>query len=151
MIVVREATLDDAEMISNFQVAMAMETESFVLDKTTVSKGVKAVFEDEGKGKYFVAEKDSVVAGSLMITCEWSDWRNKAVWWIQSVYIMPEYRGQRIFSKMYEKIRTIVESNTQVAGIRLYVDLANNNAREVYKALGMNGEHYQLFEWMKEG
>ncbi|RLD90296.1 MAG: GNAT family N-acetyltransferase [Bacteroidetes bacterium] len=151
MIVVREATLDDAEMISNFQVAMAMETESFVLNKTTVSKGVKAVFEDEGKGKYFVAEKDSVVAGSLMITCEWSDWRNKAVWWIQSVYIMPEYRGQRIFSKMYEKIRIIVESNTQVAGIRLYVDLANNNAREVYKALGMNGEHYQLFEWMKEG
>ena len=151
MIVVREATLDDAEMISNFQIAMAMETESFVLDKTTVSKGVKAVFEDEGKGKYFVAEKDSVVAGSLMVTCEWSDWRNKAVWWIQSVYIMPEYRGQRIFSKMYEKVRTIVESNTQVAGIRLYVDLTNHNAREVYKALGMNGEHYQLFEWMKEG
>jgi GNAT superfamily N-acetyltransferase len=151
MIVVREATLDDAEMISNFQLAMAMETESFALDKTTVLKGVKAVFDDTGKGKYFVAEKDSVVAGSLMITCEWSDWRNKAVWWIQSVYVVPRLRGEKVFSRMYHYVKALVENDKEVAGLRLYVDLNNNNAREVYKALGMNGEHYQLFEWMKEG
>jgi len=151
MIVVREATLDDAEMISNFQVAMAMETESFVLDKTTVSKGVKAVFDDTGKGKYFVAEKDSVVVGSLMITYEWSDWRNKAVWWIQSVYVVPRLRGEKVFSRMYHYVKALIENDKEVAGLRLYVDLTNDNAREVYKALGMNGEHYQLFEWMKEG
>jgi len=151
MIVVREATLDDAEMISNFQLAMAMETESFALDKTTVLKGVKAVFDDTGKGKYFVAEKDSVVAGSLMITCEWSDWRNKAVWWIQSVYVVPRLRGEKVFSRMYHYVKALVENDKEVAGLRLYVDLNNNNAREVYKALGMNGEHYQLFGGMKEG
>ena len=150
MIVVREATIDDVELISNFQVAMAMETESFALDKATVLKGVKAVFDDSGKGRYFVTTEDNRVIGSLMITYEWSDWRNKTVWWIQSVYVVPPYRGKKVYSRMYHHVKVLIENDKEVAGLRLYVDLTNNHAREVYKALGMNGEHYQLFEWMKE-
>jgi len=151
MILVREAVIDDAEVISNFQVAMAMETESFGLDKNKVSRGVKAVFGDKSKGQYFVAMAGDRVIGSLMITYEWSDWRNQWVWWIQSVYIVPSYRGKKIFTKMYQTIKDSVEKEDTVAGVRLYVDLTNVHAREVYKAIGMNGEHYQLFEWMKEG
>ena len=151
MIVVREAIIDDAEVISNFQVAMAMETESFVLDKNKVSKGVKAVFGDKSKGQYFVATAEGKVIGSLMLTYEWSDWRNRWVWWIQSVYIVSSYRGKKVFTKMYQTIKDSVEKDDAVAGVRLYVDLTNVHAREVYKAIGMNGEHYQVFEWMKEG
>ena len=150
MIVVRTATIDDAEIISDFQVAMALETESFTLDKNTVLKGVTAVFEEASKGQYFVASREDEVVGSLLITREWSDWRNQWVWWIQSVYIKPEYRGKKIFSTMYHKIKSLVINNDGVAGLRLYVDLSNQNARRIYEAIGMNGEHYQLFEWMKE-
>ncbi len=149
MIVVRKGTLDDAEIISDFQIAMALETESLTLDKSTVLKGVKAVFELPAKGQYFVAVDKNKVVGSLMITYEWSDWRNQWVWWIQSVYILPAFRGKKIFSRMYNHIKTLVINNDDVSGIRLYVDLTNSNARKVYQSLGMNGEHYQLFEWMK--
>ncbi len=150
MIVVRTATIDDAEIISDFQVAMALETELFTLDKNTVIKGVTAVFEEVSKGQYFVAAREDEVVGSLLITREWSDWRNQWVWWIQSVYIKPEYRKKKIFSTMYHKIKSLVINNDGVAGLRLYVDLSNQNARRIYEAIGMNGEHYQLFEWMKE-
>ncbi len=149
MIVVRKGTLDDAEIISDFQIAMALETESLTLDKSTVLKGVKAVFELPAKGQYFVAVDKNKVVGSLMITYEWSDWRNQWVWWIQSVYILPAFRGKKIFTQMYNHIKMLVINNDDVSGIRLYVDLTNSNARKVYQSLGMNGEHYQLFEWMK--
>ncbi len=150
MIVVRKGTLDDTEIISGFQIAMALETESLTLDKATVLKGVKTVFELPAKGQYFVAVDKNKVVGSLMITYEWSDWRNRWVWWIQSVYILPAFRGKKIFSRMYNHIKTLVANNDDVSGIRLYVDLTNSNARKVYQSLGMNGEHYQLFEWMME-
>jgi len=149
MVRIRTANVDDAEVISGFQLAMALETEQLSLDKGKVTSGVHAVFIDPKKGKYFVAEADKTVIASLLLTREWSDWRNQWVWWIQSVYILPEYRGKKIFSRMYRFIKNLVKTDSDAAGLRLYVDLSNKNAREVYKAIGMNGEHYQLFEWMK--
>ncbi len=150
MVRIRTANVDDAEIISGFQLAMALETEELALDRTKVTAGVHAVFLDPHKGKYFVAEVDKKVVSSLLLTPEWSDWRNQWVWWIQSVYILPEFRKKKIFSQMYGFIKDLVETDPEAAGLRLYVDLSNKNAREVYKAIGMDGEHYQLFEWMKE-
>ena len=137
------------ETIADFQVRMALETESIHLDKPTVIKGVSAVFNDNSLGQYFIAKKDDKVIASLMITYEWSDWRNAKVWWIQSVFVLPEYRRKGIFSKFYQYIKSIVNEDTSIGGLRLYVDKTNVSAQNTYNKVGMNGEHYQLFEWMK--
>lgn len=150
MVGIRIATIDDAATITDFQLAMALETEHLTLNKEKVTRGVIAVFNDSAKGKYFVAEAGKTVVASMLLTPEWSDWRNQWVWWIQSVYVVPAYRGKKVFSKLYSHIKKLIKTDPDAAGLRLYVDLTNNNAREVYKAIGMNGEHYQLFEWMKE-
>jgi GNAT superfamily N-acetyltransferase len=149
-IVTRKALPANWETIANFQLLMAKETEGIDLDRETVSKGVKAIFENPGLGQYFLAEVDGKMVASLMTTYEWSDWRNQMVWWLQSVYIMPDYRRIGIFRQMYEHIRQLVLENGNVSGIRLYVDLSNDNARKTYEAVGMDGEHYQVFEWMKD-
>jgi GNAT superfamily N-acetyltransferase len=145
----READRNDAETIVDFQIAMARETEDVALDRDICTRGVAAVFDDASLGRYFVAESDDRVVASLLITYEWSDWRNGVVWWIQSVYVRPENRRQRIYAAMYDQVKRIVESRDDVRGIRLYVDRRNVRAQEVYARLGMNGEHYQVFEWMK--
>lgn len=139
----------DAPVITDFQVKMAKETESVNLDKSTVNKGVISVFRDSQKGKYYVTTEGDIIVASMLITYEWSDWRNNWVYWLQSVYVLPEKRGQGIFKHMYEYILKQVKDNDEVAGLRLYVDLKNIAAREVYSKLGMNGDHYQIFEWMK--
>lgn len=145
----RDATLRDARCIIDFQVAMARETEEIELNRIVVSRGVEAVFEDRNLGRYFVAEAPDRLAGSLLITPEWSDWRNGVVWWIQSVYVIPEYRRRGIYAGLYTHVRKLAEAHEMVKGIRLYVDERNTAAQEVYRRLGMNGEHYRVFEWMK--
>ena len=145
----RDATPRDLLTIVDFQVAMARETESIELNRFVCTRGVEAVFEDHNLGRYFVAEDDGKVVGGLLITPEWSDWRNGIVWWIQSVYVRPEFRRRGIYGGLYQYVRGIVENNESVKGIRLYVDRRNTAAQEVYTRLGMNGEHYQVFEWMK--
>ncbi len=149
MIKVEEALRKHAGGLVEFQMAMAMETENLRLDRNLVEKGVKAVFDDVAKGKYFVALDDNKLIASLMITNEWSDWRNGNVYWIQSVYVLPEYRGKSVFKQMYLHIKDIVENVPGLSGIRLYVDKNNNRAQKVYNKIGMDGSHYQLFEWMK--
>jgi ribosomal protein S18 acetylase RimI-like enzyme len=149
MITVRPATLDDASVIIDFQLNMAMETEGLTLDYPTVTRGVHAVFEDSTKGSYYVAVDDEKIIGSLMTTYEWSDWRCGTVIWIQSVYIIKNYRGQGVYKKLYQYIQQLVTSESGYRGIRLYVDKTNLPAQRVYKKLGMNGEHYQVYEWMK--
>lgn len=146
----RDADRSDAATIVDFQVAMARETEELDLDRDICTLGVAAVFADASKGRYFVAEFDGQVIASLMITLEWSDWRNGVVWWIQSVYVKPEHRGQRVYAGLYEHVKSLVETMPDVRGIRLYVDRRNTRAQEVYRRCGMDGEHYQVFEWMKE-
>jgi len=151
---IRDAVIDDASTIVDFQIRMARETENLELDRAICSAGVRAVFADPARGRYLVAEETREasarhIIGSLMITSEWSDWRNGAVWWIQSVYVIPTARGQGVYRRMYEHIRQQVLASDNVRGLRLYVDLRNDAAQQVYRRLGMNGDHYTLFEWMK--
>ena len=143
----RDAQRTDAGDIVDFQIAMAQETEDFALDRATCTRGVAAVFDDPSKGRYFVADVDGRVVASLLITFEWSDWRNGNVWWIQSVYVRPEVRQKRIYGGLYEHVRKLAEAS-DVRGIRLYVDKRNTRAQEVYRRCGMNGEHYLVYEWM---
>ena len=149
MIDYRQATPSDVTVIVDFQLAMALETEELELDREVCSAGVQAVFDDPSRGRYFLAESADTVVASLMITYEWSDWRNGNVWWIQSVFVRPSFRGQRVYAGLYGHIQRLVQSDENVRGIRLYVDRRNVSAQKVYTRLGMNGEHYQVFEWMK--
>jgi len=146
----RDARHGDAGAIINFQLAMARETEELELDRDTCTRGVEAVFADPNRGRYFVAESEGRVVASLMITYEWSDWRNGVVWWIQSVYVIDELRGQGVYAGLYEYVQSLVKADESIRGIRLYVDRRNSRAQKVYARLGMNGEHYSVFEWMKE-
>jgi ribosomal protein S18 acetylase RimI-like enzyme len=145
----RDAVPADRDTIADFQMAMADETEGVALDREVLGRGVAAVFADPTHGRYFVAESDGTVVASLLITYEWSDWRNGTIWWIQSVYVRPDFRGRRVYTGLYDFLRARATDDPLIRGIRLYVDRRNTGAQEVYKKLGMDGEHYQVFEWMK--
>jgi GNAT superfamily N-acetyltransferase len=148
-IVCRRALPADAETIARFQESMANETESITLDPGTVRRGVATVLSTPALGHYWLAEGGGSVIASLMITFEWSDWRNRMVWWIQSVWVEEPWRRRGVYATMYRHVRAIAENDANVAGIRLYVDRRNTRAQEVYRRLGMNGDHYLAFEWMK--
>lgn len=147
---IRKAEQADLDSIIGFQVAMAWETEQYKLDQETVRKGVNAVFNDDKLGVYYVAQLGDRVVGSLLTTYEWSDWRNGTVLWIQSVFVDLSYRKKGVYGALYEHVKTAVSADQSLKGIRLYVDESNSNAMEVYTRLGMNGEHYRVFEWMKD-
>ncbi len=146
---IREATERDIPSIIDFQLKMALETESITLDIATLAQGIHKLFKDSTKGRYYVAEEGSEIIGCLMTTYEWSDWRCGTVIWIQSVYIAGTHRGKGVYKKMYEHIQHKVLADHDLRGIRLYVDRTNKPAQRVYEKLGMNGEHYQVYEWMK--
>jgi ribosomal protein S18 acetylase RimI-like enzyme len=145
----RKAIVQDAEVIQSFQQAMAWETEKLKLDSTILARGVRAVFQNPELGQYHVCTDQEVVIGSLLLTKEWSDWRNGTVWWLHSLYFKPEYRGLGLFSKMYQYVQGLAKADTNIRGIRLYVDRTNEKAQGVYTKIGMDGDHYRLFEWMK--
>lgn len=147
MMTIRRASPDDAPSIISFQQAMAMETEGMKLNSDVITKGVMAVFHDPNKGQYYVAEEAGRVVASLMITYEWSDWRNASIWWFQSVYVIPEYRRMGIFRMMYDHIKK-EGTESGIAGLRLYVESENVRAQKTYEAMGMNGSHYRTYEWM---
>lgn len=148
--IVREATSHDIPSLLDFQLKMALETENITLEISTLTLGVQRMFKDSTKGRYYVAEENSEVIGCLMTTYEWSDWRNSTVLWIQSVYVDKPHRGKGVYKELYNFIKQMVQEDPDIAGIRLYVDKTNLAAQDVYKKLGMNGEHYATFEWMKE-
>lgn len=149
MIQVRKALPEDGPAIIDFQIKMAMETEDRLLDTETVTRGVNAVFADHHKGEYYVADDKGKIVASLLITYEWSDWRNCNVWWLQSVYVVPAYRRQGIFRMMYACIKDKAEE-IDIAGLRLYVETGNERAKKTYETLGMTGEHYNFYEWMRK-
>jgi GNAT superfamily N-acetyltransferase len=149
MIIIRHATPADAPVIIDFQQKMAWETEQMTLKSELVTKGVIAVFENDSLGQYWVAEDNSQVVASLLITYEWSDWRNTNVWWFQSVYVLPDWRRTGIFRSMYNHIKDEADK-IGVAGLRLYVETNNKRAQSTYEALGMQSEHYTMYEWLKE-
>jgi GNAT superfamily N-acetyltransferase len=149
MITIRKATPDDAASIIDFQQKMAWETEEITLNADTITSGVNAVFINPGYGQYWVAEENGKVVASLLITSEWSDWRNSLVWWFQSVFVLPEYRRKGIFKLMYYHVRKQAVKQG-IAGLRLYVEKNNSTAQKTYESLGMDSEHYTMYEWMKQ-
>jgi ribosomal protein S18 acetylase RimI-like enzyme len=146
---IRPGLLFDIDIIAEFQVLMAAETENMKLDPPVVQKGVSAVMDDPSKGKYWLAEVEGKVIGCLLTVPEWSDWRNGTVLWIHSVYVHPDFRKNGVFKAMYAHLTKMVNESSDLRGLRLYVDKTNLKAQKVYEALGMSGEHYHLFEWMK--
>lgn len=144
-IIVEEASEKDIEFLVEFNLKMALETEAIQLDKNILNEGVKAVFTNSNKGKYFTAKINNKICGSLLITYEWSDWRNSNIWWIQSVFVEEEFRKKGVYKNLYEFVK-IAAKIEGVKVIRLYVDLRNKPAQAVYSRLGMNDQHYKLFE-----
>ncbi|MFA6457522.1 MAG: GNAT family N-acetyltransferase [Bacteroidota bacterium] len=146
MINIRAAQRPDAETIALYNVAMAKETEHFDLNPERTLRGVRSMFDDSSRGFYLVAEDGGKIVGQLMITYEWSDWRNSVFWWIQSVYVKKEFRAQKVFRQLYEQTVTMAKSQGNVCGIRLYVEKENDVAHAVYKKLGMKQTHYNMLE-----
>ncbi len=150
MIIIQRASEEHICYIVEFQVAMAYETEQMVLNKDTVLKGVRKIFDNTTIGFYLLALSERKVVGSLLCLYEWSDWRNAFVIWIHSVYVVPEFRRRGVFKMLYSYLRNMVNNDKNFCGLRLYVEKRNTNAQLVYKKLGMNNEHYELFEWLKQ-
>jgi GNAT superfamily N-acetyltransferase len=142
---VRRATREDADSLVEFNAAMAAETEDRALDSATLRAGVDAVFDDEARGFYLVAEHDGRAAGALMVTFEWSEWRNAPFWWIQSVYVAPDARGRGVYRALHARVESEARS-AGACGLRLYVEKENDRARRVYEFLGMRETVYDMLE-----
>ena len=145
---VRYAEIDDSAAIVNFNQAMALETESKILPYDTVSAGVAGLIRRPEYGFYLLAEVSDRVVASLLVTFEWSDWRNGVIWWIQSVYVAPEWRRRGVYRKLYETVKAFAAQDSLVRGFRLYVEQDNLNAQQTYRALGMEKSYYRLYEEM---
>ena len=145
-IVVRKATQADLNTLVTFNAAMAMETEGKTLDLEMLKKGVSAVLSQDALGFYLMAEVDGRPVGQLLITTEWSDWRNGYFWWIQSVYVDAEYRRQGVYRALNSRVHSEARRRGDVCGIRLYVERNNHVAQQVYSSLDMHRSHYDLFE-----
>lgn len=145
-ITVRVATPADAEFLVRGNAAMALETGHLSLDLDRLRDGVHALFEQSGRGVYYVAELDGQRAGQMMITYEWSDWRNGLFWWIQSVYVEPRFRSQGVFRAVYRHVEKLARTTPGVCGLRLYVENSNSQAQEIYQRLGLQRTAYQMFE-----
>lgn len=142
---IRPATIDDASIVADFNIAMALETENLKLAPDTVNKGVRHLIEHSELGFYLVAVRDDKVVGSLLVTTEWSDWRNGVFWWVQSVYVAPSFRRQGIYRSLYAEVQQLASSKN-VCGFRLYVEKENLPAKQTYEKLGMHETHYRMYE-----
>jgi GNAT superfamily N-acetyltransferase len=145
-ITIRPATFEDAEFIAEGNARMALETEGRRLDPTILRAGVRAVFNDPARGFYLTAEFEGQPAGQMMITYEWSDWRNGVFWWIQSVYTIPELRRRGVFKALYSRVDAMARASGEVCGLRLYVESHNQRAQAAYLRCGMSEAVYRMFE-----
>jgi GNAT superfamily N-acetyltransferase len=145
-IAVRPATPADIDTLVAGNVAMALEAEHKKLDPATVQRGVKAVFDEPARGRYFVAEIAGKVVGQAMYTYEWSDWRNGTFWWLQSVYVAPVARRTGVFREIYGFIERLAKDTPGVCGLRLYVELDNERAQQTYARCGMVDAGYVVME-----
>ena len=143
---IRLAAPGDVPTLAAYNAAMALETEHLELDAARLLRGVQAVLEDPAKGFYLVAEQAGAVIGQLMITFEWSDWRNGVFWWVQSVYVSPGHRGQGVYTALYKEALVRAESRGDVCGLRLYVERDNARAQAAYRKLGMSETVYLMYE-----
>ena len=143
---IRAADDGDVVRLRDWAVAMAWETEQKKLDPDTVRKGIRAVFDQPGRGRYFIAERGGEAAGTLMLTYEWSDWRNGDWWWIQSVYVAPSHRRLGVYAALYRHVHARAEMTPRVCGLRLYVERDNAAAQRTYERLGMVDAGYRMYE-----
>ncbi len=143
---VRPAELTDAATITEFNRAMAFETEQVELDPTVVSAGVAHLLAAPADGRYFVAEEAGALLGQLMITFEWSDWRNGRFWWIQSVYVVPHDRGRGVYRALHDHVALAARAAPDACGLRLYVERNNQAAQAVYGKVGLHATAYELWE-----
>lgn len=143
---IRLADSADVEVLVQFNAAMAHETEARTLDLATLRAGVTAVLTEPRRGFYLVAEHDGEIAGCLMITYEWSDWRNGDWWWLQSVYVHAGRRRHGVFRALYAEVERRAAQRDDVVGVRLYVERENQRAQQTYASLGMSQSHYHMYE-----
>jgi len=143
---IRRATRDDAQSIARFNQVMARETEGKELNPERVLAGVYGLLEKPELGFYLVATHEDRIAGSLMVTYEWSDWRCGVFWWVQSVYVVPEFRRQGVYRSLYAHLKQLAEQTEGVCGFRLYVEKDNTRAQQTYESLGMLRCAYWLYE-----
>jgi len=144
--IIRKALAQDATELAEFNIRMAAETEGVELMPEVITAGVRAMIDNPQWGYYLVVELDNGIQASLMVTTEWSDWRNGVFWWIQSVYVRPEYRRQGLYRELYERVKELAEQEPLVCGYRLYVERDNLAAQKSYQALGMHETDYRIFE-----
>jgi ribosomal protein S18 acetylase RimI-like enzyme len=147
--IIRRALSQDATELAEFNINMALETEGVELIPEVIAAGVKAMIDNPLMGFYLVVELDNGIQASLMVTNEWSDWRNGMFWWIQSVYVRPQYRRQGLYRELYLRVKELAEQESAVCGFRLYVERENINAQNTYASLGMTETEYKMFEELK--
>ncbi len=149
---IRPATLEDLDTLTAFNAAMAQETEQRTLDRTRLRLGIRAVITHPERGQYYVADlhrpaqADTVTLGQLLITYEWSDWRNAQFWWIQSVYVHSDWRREGVYRSMHRAIIDLARSDTGVCGVRLYVEGNNHIAKRAYERVGLSPSSYEVYE-----
>jgi GNAT superfamily N-acetyltransferase len=143
---IRTATPDDAGAIADHSRAMAQETEDLRLDPARVLAGTRRLIAQPERGFYLLVEREKTIIAQLMITHEWSDWRDGDFWWIQSVYVRPEHRRQGVFRALFAQLLTRARREPRVCGLRLYAHRSNGSAHEVYRSLGLAETHYLMFE-----
>ncbi len=148
--IIRQALAQDAAELAEFNINSARETEGIELIPEVIAAGVKAVIENPQMGFYLVVELDNGIQASLMVTTEWSDWRNGMFWWIQSVYVCLQYRRQGLYRELYARVKELAEQEPSVCGFRLYVERDNTHAQKTYQSLGMIETEYKLFEELKQ-
>lgn len=148
---VRDATHQDLEFIIQANAGLAKESEDVGLDLELLRPGVAAVLADASLGRYFIAEQAGRAVGQMMLTFEWSDWRNGVFWWIQSVFVEPACRGHGVFSLLYRHVARLARESAGVCGLRLYVDRSNTSARQIYQHLGLHASNYEVMEAVFRG
>jgi len=146
---IRRAVPSDNKALAELNTNMARETEGIELIPSVIGSGVKAMIENPQMGFYLVVEDEGKIQASLMVTTEWSDWRNGLFWWIQSVYVNQQYRRQGLYRKLYEHVKSLAEAENHVCGFRLYVEHDNHIAQNTYRTLGMDETSYKMYEELK--
>jgi len=149
--IIRQALSQDADELTEFNINMARETEGVELIPQVIGNGVRSMIDNPQRGFYLVVELDNGIQASLMVTTEWSDWRNGMFWWIQSVYVRPAYRRQGLYRVLYETVKEMAEQEPSVCGFRLYVERENIAAQQTYAALGMSETEYKIYEELVPG
>ena len=144
-IFVREANQSDISTLIGYNLSLAEETESILLDKNLLRLGVEKAL-TLNDCRYIVAELDNKIVGQTMITSEWSDWRNGVIWWMQSVYVNPDYRKQGVFQNIFKYIENLADDIPEIKALRLYVIDDNQIARKAYQNLGMKNSGYLVYE-----